>query len=89
MITASAADTILASPVISVILGGVCSGVVAMLVGVFRVLSRLSLLETQIASMGQTLQRLEKDVDVIKWGAVAGANIVRQNLPLQPGEQQS
>ncbi len=86
MITASATDTILASPVISVILGGLGTGVVAILVGVFRVLARLTLIEAQITRLGDKLTEVEKDLDVIKWGAVAGAQFIRPQPPIQTGE---
>lgn len=69
---------ILGSPVISVILSLFAGGIGAAIVGVYKILSRISLLESQLTRLSDKLTEAEKDLDVIKWGAVAGANVVRQ-----------
>jgi hypothetical protein len=84
---ASASDTILASPVVSVAIGIIASGIGAAVVGIFRVLSRMSLLETQVADLGKDLAEVKHDLDVIKWGAVAGANVLRQQHVIPPMEE--
>jgi hypothetical protein len=83
MILASTTDTILASPVISVILGGMGTGIAAILVGIFRVLSRLQSIETDVGLIGKAVAQLQHDMDVIKWGAVAGAALTHPQYPPQ------
>jgi hypothetical protein len=83
---ASATDTILASPVISVVLGLIASGIGATVVGVVKVLSRIQSLQAQVALMDKSIAALQHDMDVIKWGAVAGANVIRQQSVIPPVE---
>lgn len=87
MIIASTTDTILASPVISVMLGGIGTGIVATVVGVFRVLSSLQSLKQHVTDMDKVLTELRHDMDVIKWGAVAAAALQRQQATFPPEEQ--
>jgi hypothetical protein len=87
MIVADTTNVILGSPVISVILGGIGTGIAAALVGVFRILSRLQSIEAELTGVSKTVTELKHDMDVIKWGAVAGAALTHPQVMQSPLEQ--
>lgn len=78
---------LLESPVVATLLAIIASGVGATVIGVYRSLSRLSMLESQIGAMAKDVSDLKHDMDVIKWGAVAGAQLTQMQQYLKPGEQ--
>jgi len=84
---ASSIDVILGSPVISVLLGGIGTGIIATILGLFRVLGRLTKLETDIAVVSKTVNDLKHDMDVIKWGAIAGAQLSQARGLTLPTEE--
>ena len=87
MIIIHAANQILESPVVATLLAIIASGVAASVLAVFRLLSRVSMIETHIGNMTKDVSDLKHDMDVIKWGAVAGAQVRQQQQLMNPGDQ--
>lgn len=87
MILATTTDVILESPVISVILGGFGTVSLTIVLGIARVLSKIQLMQRDVVDLARAVHKLEVDMDVIKWGAVASARLVASSAPPEYGEQ--
>lgn len=87
MIIIHAANQILESPVVATLLAIIASGVGAAVIGVFRIMSRVTMLESKIGDMAKDVSDLKHDMDIIKWGAVAGAQVRQQQQLMNPGDQ--
>jgi len=81
-----ALSSLIDSPVVATLLAIIASGVGAAVIGVFRSLFKLSLVAARLSDMSKDITDLKHDMDVIKWGAIASAQLQRPATWVVPGE---
>lgn len=80
-------NAVLDSPVVATLLAIIASGVGATVLGVFRMLTRVTSLESKVKDVAKDVSDMKHDIDVIKWGAVAGAQLQQRYIVHEQGNE--
>lgn len=80
-------NTVLDSPVVATLLAIIASGVGATVLGVFRMLTRVTSLESKVKDVAKDVSDMKHDIDFIKWGAVAGAQPRQRYIVHEQGNE--